>query len=76
MPTPIPIIAAAWVAKLGIVNRLAVSSTRAIPHPMPNSATRIGRPIASSEPKAMSRMTMAASRPTLSLENVGGSPRS
>ena len=39
-----------------------------MPMPMPNSAVTIGRPIASTEPNATSRMMTAASRP----ERLGG----
>ena len=41
--------------------------------PMPNSAVMIGRPIASTEPNAISRMTMAARMPIASLENAASS---
>ena len=37
------------------------------PMPMPNRAVTIGRPMASTEPNATSRMTMAARMPMISL---------
>ena len=67
MPTPMPIMAASVPAKLGIENTLASNVTSPSPMPMPKSATRIGKPMARTEPKAMSRMMMAAPTPTISV---------
>jgi hypothetical protein len=75
MPTPMPIIASVWFENVGIVMRFTVSPTRAMPQPMPNSAVMIGRPMASTEPNASSRMIAAASRPIASLENSAGSAK-
>ena len=62
-----PIMAASWVANSGTEVTWESSSTMAKPTPMPNRAVRIGRPMASTEPKAISRMTTAASRPMASV---------
>ena len=62
-----PIMAASWVANSGTEVAWESSSTMANPTPMPNRAVRMGRPMASTEPKAMSRMTTAASRPMASV---------
>ena len=43
------------------------SSTTAKPTPMPNRAVRMGRPMASTEPKAINKMTTAAMRPMASV---------
>ena len=67
MPTPMPIMAASWVANSGTEVAWESSSTTAKPTPMPNRAVRMGRPMASTEPKAISRMTMAAMRPIASV---------
>ena len=58
------------VTKLGILMTAAHSPTTAKLMPTPKSAVRIGRPMAMIDPKAISRMTTAASRPKTSL---GGS---
>ena len=63
MPTPMPIIDASCVVMSGVVNTWLDSATSAKPTPMPNIAVRIGSPIASSEPNAMSRMITAAAMP-------------
>ena len=63
-----PIMMAAWRVKSGMSTTLVASRTSATPQPMPNSAVRMGSPMASREPKAMSRMTTAASRPMTSLD--------
>ena len=66
MPTPRPIIAASCVLKSGIVNTWLPRVTSAMPVNSPNRAVPIGRPMASTEPKAMSRMTTAARMPSSS----------
>ena len=67
MPTPIPIIAAICGPNSGMVKPLEAMAITAAPTPRPNSAVVIGSPIASTEPNAMSKMTIAASRPRISL---------
>ena len=59
------------VAKSGIVKTLLSSVMMALPRPMPNSATPIGRPMASTEPNATIRMTIA--KPTPSASDDGSS---
>ncbi len=61
-----PIIEASWGVKFGTFMKLANSRTRPRLMPMPNSAIKIGRPIASNDPNVMSRMMIAARRPTAS----------
>ncbi len=56
--------AASSIAKLGTPMSCEASPANPMPVPSPSSAVTIGRPIASSEPKVMNRMIMAASRPT------------
>ncbi len=63
MPTPRPIIATIEVVKSGIVMTLLASDTSAEAMPRPNRAMPIGRPMASTEPKARIRMITAAIRP-------------
>ena len=63
MPTPRPIIATIAEVKSGIDRVWLSSVTTALATPRPNSAMPIGRPIASTEPKAMMRMMTAASTP-------------
>ena len=62
-----PTIATAAVVKSGMSTKLRTVSTMAMPVPMPNSAVPIGRPMASTDPNAMSRMIMAAAMPMASL---------
>ena len=50
-------------AKLGIAIRCATSDIELIPSASPKSAIPIGRPIATTEPNATSRITIAATRP-------------
>ena len=73
MPTPMPIIATAAVVKSGMSMRLRTTRTSAMPVPIPNSAVPMGSPIASTEPNAMRRMTIAASNPIASLVPLIGS---
>ena len=61
-----PIIEASWGVKFGTLIQFAESRTRPNPIPMPNSATRIGRHIANTEPNVISRISTAASSPTAS----------
>ena len=72
MPTPMPIMAASSVPKVGTMSQRLSSETMATPTPMPNSAVTIGRPMAMSDPKAISRMTMAARIPMNSLAPNSG----
>ena len=67
-----PIIAATCGAKLGVVKTLARMPTPASEMAMPMSAVRIGRPIAISEPNAMSSTMIAARMPTISLAGIAG----
>ncbi len=67
MPTPRPIIAASCGPKVGTTNGWLRTATMAKPMPMPNRAVRIGRPMAITEPKATSRMMIAAPMPISSL---------
>ena len=53
---------------------LTARPTMAMPVTMPKIAVISGRPAASSEPNAMSRMIRAAMKPTTSLENGGDVP--
>ena len=55
----------------GIDVTLLSSVTRAMPTPMPNRATPIGRPMASTDPNARMRMKMAKAKPT---DSVDGHP--
>ena len=73
MPTPMPIIATIAVVKSGMAMGLLSSVTMAVAQPSPNSAVPIGRPIASTEPKAMIRMTTAARIPYSSLSGSSNS---
>ncbi len=59
------------VAKSGMLVRLDSSASRMEPTPMPPRATPMGRPMASTEPNATIRMTMANARPNSS--DDGGS---
>ena len=70
MPTPMPIIAATWGAKSGVVRKLAMMPTPASEMTMPTIAVRIGRPIAMTDPNAMSSTTIAARMPTTSLAGM------
>ena len=62
-----PIMAAISGAKFGTTRKWVTSSSRATPIPSPNSAVMMGRPIATTEPKASSMMMMAAVMPMPSL---------
>ena len=73
MPTPMPIIAANWAVKLGMGTNCAPTLTRKNPDVRPTIAVMIGRPMATSEPNASSRMMIAALMP-ISSELPGGSP--
>ncbi len=54
------------VANSGTESTLLRSVVMAVPTPMPNRATPTGRPMASTEPKATIRMTMAKASPSTS----------
>ena len=64
MPTPMPIIVAICTPKSGTSTTLAISHTPPRATPRPNPAMTSGRPAASAEPNATSRITSAASSPT------------
>ena len=76
MPTPRPIIEPRIVANSGTDMTLLMSAMNAEPMPMPNRATPMGRPMASTEPNATIRMTMANARPSASDEGVSNSAKS
>ncbi len=63
------------VAKSGIVKTLLSSVMAALPMPMPNRATPMGRPMASTEPNATIRMTMAKPTPSASDEGSSNSAK-
>jgi hypothetical protein len=64
MPTPRPIIDATWGAKLLMAMKRERTATSDSVTPMPKMAVTIGSPMATAEPKAISRMITAATRPT------------
>ena len=68
MPTPRPIIARSSGEKVGTLRRWLTRSSTAKPIATPNSAVRMGRPMATTDPKAMSMMMIAAVMPMPSLE--------
>jgi hypothetical protein len=63
MPTPRPIIATIAVVKSGMSMMWLPSVTSAVAMPRPNRAVPIGRPIASTDPKARIKMMTAAMMP-------------
>ena len=71
MPTPSPIMIPRTVASLGMVKTLLRSRVIPMPAATPPSATAIGRPMASTDPNARIRTTMAKARPRSSV--CGGS---
>ena len=64
MTRNLPIISASCEAKSAMSMSRLASPIRPRPRARPSSAVAIGRPIAVSEPKLMSRMTTAAAMPT------------
>ncbi len=74
MPTPSPIMIPRNGAKSGMVMRFERMVTITEPAAMPEMATPIGRPMASTEPKATTRITMAKARPRDSVEGSSNSP--
>ncbi len=64
MPTPMPIIVAICTPKSGTAITLAINHTPPRATPSPNPAMTSGRPAASAEPNATSRITAAARSPT------------
>ncbi len=75
MPTPRPIIATIWTVKSGIDRTCESSVTNAAPVARPTTAVPIGRPIASTEPKARIRMIIAAINPYSSEAGSSNSPK-
>ncbi len=71
MPTPMPIMVARMVVNDWSGKTWVRSSTIGSPTARPLSATTMGRAMASTDPKAMSRMMMAATMPISSLEGSG-----
>ena len=74
MPTPMAIMAVTCGAKLGTSSTWARICTTASPITMPARAATMGRPMASSEPNAIKRMTTAPSTPMTSLAGILNSP--
>ncbi len=72
MPTPSPIIAATVEVKSAVGKTVETSGIMLSDKPMPISALTIGSPIATTEPKAINKMTTAAARPIPSV--AGTSP--
>ena len=72
MPTPSPIIAATVEVKSAVGRTAETSGIALSDRPMPISALTIGNPIATTDPKAISRITTAAARPMPSV--AGTSP--
>ena len=70
MPTPMPIIVANVVAKLCRGYTCVSSPMIGSPTAMPAMATTIGTAMASSEPNAINKMTIAASSPMPSPDNA------
>ena len=68
-----PIIIATCVVKSGVGTTAAHSPSAAMDAATPPSAVTMGRPMATTEPNAMSRITAAASRPTTSLAGTSTS---
>ncbi len=75
MPTPSPIIEPIWGAQLGIMIRWLISGMAATPSTRPNRAMPMGRPMATSDPKASSRITTAAPIPISSAALPAGSSK-
>ena len=67
MPTPSPIMAMISGAKIGVVTTWVSRSRTAKATAIPNRAVMMGRPMATTEPKASSMMMMAARMPMPSL---------
>ena len=67
MPTPMPIMAASCGPNVGTTTPWLKSAMTPNPMPIPNRAVRIGSPMAITEPKAISRMMIAAAIPMASL---------
>ena len=63
------------VAKSGTDKTLLSRVTSAVPMPMPKSATPTGRPMASTDPNATIKMTMANARPSVSDDGVSNSAK-
>lgn len=66
MPTPRPIIIESWIETVGTSMRAAAIVISDTPTPRLKRAATIGRPMATAEPNAMSRITIAATTPTIS----------
>ena len=67
MPTPSPIIAATVEVKSAVGSSAETTGMRLSDNPIPISALMIGRPIATTDPKAINKITTAAARPTPSV---------
>ena len=71
MPTPRPTIDPITIAQLGMSTAYATREREPAPTARPSSAVPIGRPIATSDPKASNKITIATSRPSASPTPVG-----
>ena len=71
MPTPMPIIAANCGVNAGKSTKAAPRPTMRSPEPTPRIAIVIGKPMATTEPKASSRMMTAAPMPISSVRPGG-----
>ncbi len=80
MPTPSPIIAATVVVKSAVGSTAEISGMTLSDNPMPINALTIGSPMATTDPKAINKMTTAATRPMPSVAGTApltnGSPPS
>ena len=59
----------------GTVNTWLRPMTMLVPMPMPNRATPTGRPMASTDPNARMRMTMAKAMPSVSEDGCSNSAK-
>ena len=73
MPTPMPIIIATCVVKSGVGTTADHRPRAAMDATTPTSAVTMGRPMATTDPKATSRITAAARSPTTSLAGTSTS---
>ena len=68
MPTPSPIMAMISGANTGVVTTWESRSSTAKPMAIPNRAVMMGRPMATTEPKASSMISIAPRMPAPSLD--------
>ena len=72
MPTPSPTIDPMTTAQLGTSTTYATTDNDPAPTARPTRAVPIGSPIATTDPKASSRITIATPRPRASPSPAGG----